>query len=156
MNECGGGIKGGQAAAMAADGLWCLCVRGSGGKGSWLAGSSLRRSGPLIKSEGQTGGLPPSLLFLSTPALPPSSALSLLSRWLFRVSVRWKGGRGEGRRREGGVMGADAESLAACGDCKPWLCGQTGDSNRQIRCFWTAALSLSLLCSMQSDSQRQL
>lgn len=50
-------------------------------------------------------------------------------------------------RREGGgrgFTGADAESLAACGDCKPWLCGQTGDSNRQIRCFWTATLSLSL------------
>lgn len=72
-NECGGGIRGGQAAAMAADGCVCLCVCGSGGKGSRLAGSSLRRSGPLIKSEGQTGGLPPSF---SSP-LPPSFALSL-------------------------------------------------------------------------------
>lgn len=26
MNECGGGIRGGQAAAMAADGSMCLCV----------------------------------------------------------------------------------------------------------------------------------
>ena len=52
MNECGGGIRGGQAAAMAADGSVCLCVCGSGGKGSRLAGSSLHRSGPLIKSEG--------------------------------------------------------------------------------------------------------
>lgn len=26
MNECGGGIRGGQAAAMAADGCVCLCV----------------------------------------------------------------------------------------------------------------------------------
>lgn len=43
----------------------------------------------------------------------------------------------------GGGTGAGAESLAACGDCKPWLCGQTGDSNRQVRCFWTATLSLS-------------
>lgn len=76
MNECGGGggIRGGQAAAMAADGCMCLCVCGSGGKGSRLAGSSLRRSGPLIKSEGQTGGLPPSL---SSP-LPPSLTSSLI------------------------------------------------------------------------------
>lgn len=50
--------------------------------------------------------------------------------------------------------GADAESLAACGDCKPWLCGQTGDSNRQIRCFWTDTLPL--VCSFHSYSQRQL
>lgn len=70
MNECGGGIKGGQAAAMAADGRWCLCVCGSGGKGSRLAGSSLRRSGPLIKSEGQTGGLPPSFFSPLHPSLP--------------------------------------------------------------------------------------
>lgn len=67
MNECDGGIKGGQAAAMAAGGCMCLCVRGSGGKGSRLAGSSLRRSGLLIKSEGQTGGLSPSV-----PSFPPS------------------------------------------------------------------------------------
>lgn len=61
----------------------------------------------------------------------------------------WGWGWGEGVGR-----GADAESLAACGDCKLWLCGQTGASNKQIRCFWTATLAL--LCSLHSDSQRQL
>lgn len=71
MNKCGGGIRGGQAAATAADGCVCLCVCGSGGKGSRLAGSSLCRSGPLIKSEGQTGGLPPS----SSYPLPSSFPL---------------------------------------------------------------------------------
>lgn len=39
-------------------------------------------------------------------------------------------------------MGANAETPAACGDCKPWLCGQTGDSHRQIRCFLTATHTL--------------
>lgn len=101
MNECDGGIKGGQAAAMAAGGCMCLCVCGSGGKGSRLAGSSLRRSGLLIKSEGQTGGLSPSVPSLPPP-LPPFFPYSLNSQWLGseRVSVKWKGGRegGEGGR----------------------------------------------------------
>ncbi|MEQ2170205.1 hypothetical protein GOODEAATRI_032938, partial [Goodea atripinnis] len=47
-------------------------------------------------------------------------------------------------------QGADVESLAACGDCKLWLCGQTGDSNRQIRCFRAAARSLSLALRAQA------
>lgn len=149
MNECGGGIRGGQAAAMAAGGSVCLCVCGSGGKGSRLAGSSLRRSGPLIKSEGQTGGLPPSFSSPLHPSLPHSLSHSPAAG--YSEALREVEGREEG---EGGSRGADAESLAACGDCKPWLCGQTGDSNRQIRCFWTATLSL--LCSLHSDSQRQL
>lgn len=50
----------------------------------------------------------------------------------------------------GGGQGADAKSLAACGDCKLWLCGQTGDSNRQIRCFGAAAPSLSFAAYIQS------
>lgn len=43
----------------------CMRVCAAGGKGSRLAESPQRRSGPLIKSEGQTGGLPP-------VSIPPS------------------------------------------------------------------------------------
>lgn len=103
MNECGGGIRGGQAAAMAADGCVCLCVCGSGGKGSRLAGSSLRRSGPLIKSEGQTGGLPPSLSSPLHPSLPPSLIRSLAPQPLAiqRLCERRRAGRREGGREQG-------------------------------------------------------
>lgn len=125
MNECGVGIRGGQAAAMAADGCVCLCVCGSGGKGSRLAGSSLRRSGPLIKSEGQTGGLPPSF---SSP-LPPSFALSLPSRWLFGGSMRGagEGGGKGGGRREGGREGAGAPTL------RVWLPVETVNRGSAVR-----------------------
>lgn len=89
MNECGGGIRGGLAAAMAADSSVCMCVCG----GQAERRSSLCRSGPLIKSKGQTGGLPPSLLRFSSLSLPSSFPLSLPSRWLFGGSVR-SGGKG--------------------------------------------------------------
>ena len=113
----------------------CVFVwRGSGAKGSRLAGLSLCRSGLLIKSEGQTGGLPPSFSSSLPPSLPSSTATG------YSVAL-WDVGRRRRSRR--GEQGADAESLAACGVCKLWLCGQTGDSNRQIRCFWATALSLS-------------
>ena len=103
----------------------CVCVCGSGGKGSRLAGSSLRRSGPLIKSEGQTGGLPPSF---SSP-LPPSFALSLPSRWLFGGSMRGagEGGGKRGGRREGGREGAGAPTL------RVWLPVETVNRGSAVR-----------------------
>lgn len=105
--------------------------------GSRLAALSLCRSGLLIKSEGQTRGLPPSFSSSLPPSLPSSTATG------YSVAP-WDVGRRRRRRRSRrGEQGADAESLAACGVCKLWLCGQTGDSNRQIRCFWATALSLS-------------
>lgn len=105
MNECGGDIRGGQAAAMAAGSSVCLCVCvsvcGTGGKGSRLAVSSLCRSGPLIKFEGQTGGLPPSFSLLHS-SFRPSFALPLSCHWLFGGSVRGgEEGWGEKGRRRG-------------------------------------------------------
>lgn len=118
-----------------------VCQR-SGAKGSRLAGLSLSRSGSLIKSEGQTGGLPPSFSSTLHRPLSPSTATGYSDRSGKEVEERR-----EGRRwRE---QGADVESLAACGDCKLWLCGQTRDSNRQIRCFRAAIRSLSLACTLR-------
>lgn len=132
MNECGGGIRGGQAAAMAADGCVCvcvsvyLCVCGSGGKRSRLAGSSLCRSGPLIKSEGQTGGLPPSSSPLH-PSLSLSFALSLPSRWLFRGSVRR-------RRRERGEGGKEGRrGRAGAPTLRVWLPVETVNRGSAVR-----------------------
>lgn len=80
-----------------------VCVCGSGGKGSRLAGSSLRQSGPLIKSEGQTGGLPPSF----PSPLHPSLIRSLTPQPLAiqRLCERWGEGGGKERREGEGEQG---------------------------------------------------
>lgn len=75
----------------------CVCVRQR--KGKQAAGPSPRRSGPLIKSEGQTGGLTPPPPPSSPPFLPPPYA-SQASGYSGAVGgrVREAGREGMGRR----------------------------------------------------------
>lgn len=131
MNECGGAIRGGQAVVCVSA---CVCVRvcRSGGKRSRLAGSSLRRSGPLIKSEGQTGGLPhsfPSPL----PLLLPSLICSLAPQPLAIRSlceVKGRGGGGVGGRGGGGVEEWGGTRAPALG---VWLPVETVNHGSAVR-----------------------